>query len=239
MTGAGSARIAVGRARGAPSSQILYRAPAVPSKLGYFNYRYYPQAPADGQAQARKNLSSGVVRTDQQVSVKLEDKLIVSCTPSIGSTSKSAVVRTRICRRLKSALLLELQNHGLACLPPAPMHIVLLPTTRIFNAPFSELREDAFGTFMKAQAKFETFSADKRLKVTPRSIPEARDRKERRLKARPELKGDGHSQKIIQATLKGLPHSAYLNQFGGAHALLERMEAILHGQWPDQEESSG
>lgn len=204
--------------KGVPTAQILYRIVPRQSKLGYFGIRYYPQniVPAvPVKAYEHFETHTGVS--------PLNDRILFTCQTSITKTSKSAVIRSRLRRRLQAAFLLKLKQQGPSALPAQPMNIVLTPTMAVLHAPFEELQEDLWQTYVQARDDFQKLSLKKKLSVTPK--PTARPLPGQ--KRRPELKGDGVSQKVIATTIRNLPQSEYLNQFGGSAALLERMQRVI------------
>lgn len=213
------AKLRLGNLKRAPSSEILYKLPSRRSALGHLSMRYYPQSRETDVFEERR-LRDLRHFEDHIGEVQLSTRLTISFITSIVKTSKSAVIRNRIRRRVTAAFGETLVKAGPDILPDRPMHVVMSPNLSCLSAPFEELKSDSFDLYLSYKKSHEANQKAQRKPYKAKKIGTKREEISRAPDTRCERK---IADSQLKSVLVGLPRSAYIRDHGGSYSLLKRM----------------
>lgn len=198
--------------------------------------RYYPQQQSNSStASYHANKATSKAPSGE---VHLNRRLILSFIISINKTSKLAVIRSRIRRRVSNALGSSLVSAGPSILPAQPMHMLFNLNLSCLTAPFSQLQSDTLGLYLAMKKSYDSNpgrgsqNRDLQGKQKQKQVPKNGHDLSAQLEiARiDQAKLDNRLSRIINQ----LPGSTYLKPHGGAHDLLTRMLEHAGSKVPDQ-----
>ncbi|BFZ58889.1 hypothetical protein PYCC9005_005956 [Savitreella phatthalungensis] len=242
-------RLIIDSTKGAESLQLHPRC-AFAYTCKHFHLRYFPArtsaAALDSASKTRTSAEITPVVTPSKLShfeqhtqtVRLSSRLQISFSTSVSATSKSSVVRHQIVRRLRSALLAELQSRfqaaerkrklgGDAVVPAREMHLVFL--ARGLGAATVEWRvvkKLVWEGYQACVTNFEGLSTKKQDKLAwPRNnTPFTPQPKLERLRSTIGPPSSRTPQHAHNPALRGrLTQSRYLRASGGVDELVKKM----------------